>query len=484
MKRTQLEKIIGYFNPTAELRRLAARVRREALVAGYEGAKLGRRTAGWLSSGNSANAELTTDLIRLRERSRELIRNNHFARKAQLEWCAKTIGAGILPRWSKSEAAANAWAQWSSECSSDGLPHFEALQWLVAGAWFESGEVLVRRRGRRPGDGFTVPLQLQVMESDYVDSTKNGQMEGGYAVQGIQFDLLGRRTGYWLYSQHPGDAFLAGSFRAGMQSKLVPAEDVIHVYEALRPSQARGVPRLAAVMLAMRDIDDWEDAELVRKKTEACLAAFVTSPEGEALALTSQTTDAAGNTVEAFEPGMITRLKPGEDVKLNQPAAAGGYADYKRARVRDLAAGIGMPYEILTGDLSQVNYSSYRAGLLSFKAVVEAAQWSILIPLLCDRVMRWWAEAADLAGLVPMKEALSAEWSPPAFELLDREAEAKADALQLQAGTMTWPQAVARQGFDPEKQLAEVEKYSERLRRAGVTFTGSEKGGSDAKAAQ
>lgn len=463
MKRTQLDKIIGWFSPTAELRRLTARMR---ISAAYEGAKTGRRTAGWLTSGNSANAEIGPDLAKLRERSRSLIRDQHYAAKALSEWRSKTVGTGIVARMAD-ERLQRQWDAWSKVCSADGYPTFEALQSMVAGSVFESGECLVRFRRRSASDGVTPPLQIQVLESDWLDLDKTQSTDTGYIIQGVEFNQIGQRVAYWLYAQHPGEVLSTG-VRGGLslKSARVPASEVLHIYDPTRPGQVRGVPKLSSVMLAMRDLDDWLDAEIVRKKTEACLAAFVTSPEGEALALTSQTTDTNGNVVEQFEPGMITHLKPGENVTLAQPSSSGGIEEAERVFARKIAAGVGMPYEILTGNLSTTNYSSYRAGLLSFRDSVQAFQWNVMIAKLCEPVFAEFAKAISVTRSIDA----AATWAPPAFDLLDRESEAKADQIMLQIGTLTWAQAVARQGEDPETQLAEIEKYSDRLQAAGVSF--------------
>jgi lambda family phage portal protein len=464
-------------------RRARFRMLKEQIIRfAYEGARIGRRTSGWLASANSANAEIAPDLPRLRERSRELIRNNHFAAKAALEWVTKTVGTGILPRHigdvSLDQRVTDLWNAFARKCSADGLPHFPAIQALVARTVFESGECLVRLRVRDARDRLPVPLQLQVLEPDFLDLNKTGPVrrpdggEAGYIIQGVEFDLVGRRVAYWLFPQHPGEVTLTNFSRPTLTSMRVPSDQILHIYDVnlIRPGQVRGVPRLAPVMLTMRDLDDWEMVELVRKRTEACLAAFIKTPDGQQFALTAQTSDADGKPVETFEPGMVVRLKPGEEIEFNTPQYAGGYREYKSSRVHDLAAGIGMPYEILTGDLSQVNYSSYRAGLLGFRDAVEAFQYNVLIPQLCEPVYAAVMNAAVIAGLLPDGD-FSCEWTPPAFDLLDREAEAKADELMLRIGTMTWDQAVSRQGYDPRRQIAEIAARRPQLDAAGVAFT-------------
>jgi lambda family phage portal protein len=468
-----LDRAIDFVSPAAGLRRARLRAMSEIARLSYEGAKTGRRTLGWNTTNKSANAEIGPDLAKLRDRSRDLIRDNHYAAKAAMEFQAKVVGAGIMARMP--EPAQSAWNQWARQCSADGLGHFAAVQSLIARALFESGEVLVRRRLRRgaAASGMKVPLQLQVLEPDFLDLSKtgtvtDGENASGYIIQGVEFNTWGQRVAYWLFSQHPGEVTTTIFSKSAFMSSRVEASEVLHIYDCQRPQQVRGVPHLAPVLLAMRDLADWEDAELVRKKTEACLAAFITSQEDSPLGLAS-TDSVTGLSVETFEPGMITRLKPGEAITVNQPTYAGGYADYKRSRVRDLASGIGIPFEILASDLSTVNYSSYRSGLLSFRDRIEHIQENILIPQLCWPVWEWFLSAAnDFGGVgIPPVEV---EWQAPAFDLLDREVEAKADTEMLANGTMSWPQAVSRQGYDPEKQIVEIETWHPRLIAAGVTF--------------
>ena len=115
----------------------------------------------------------------------------------------------------------------------------------------------------------------------------------------------------------------------------------------------RGVPWFAPVILKLRDLDDYDDAELMRKKIEACFAAFVTGAQDEET-LGKPSTGISGDRVESFEPGMIEYLEPGKDVKFASPSANGGYAEYMRLQLHAVAAGVGLTYELLTGDLSQV----------------------------------------------------------------------------------------------------------------------------------
>ena len=263
--------------PRTAARRYAARVAISNLRRDYDAAGRGRGTAGWSSRGTAADAEIADDGPLLRHRMRDLVRNNPHAAKAVAVLVNNIIGAGIMPRAASGDDKLDRkvdalFERWTAECDADGQLDFYGLQTLICREMVEAGEVLVRRRLRRASDGLAVPLQLQVLEADFLDATKSGASGAGRLVQGIEFDPVGKRRAYWLYAEHPGDAY--GALQNGLQSRPVPASEIAHVYEKQR-TQARGVPWGAPVIRSLRDLDDYEVAELVRKKTEACVTAIV-----------------------------------------------------------------------------------------------------------------------------------------------------------------------------------------------------------------
>ena len=249
--------------------------------------------------------------------------------------------------------------------------------------------------------------------------------------------------------------------RGGILSQAVPASEVMHTYCILRPGQVRGVPWLAPVMLALRDLDDYRDAERMRKKTEACLAGIVTRAEGSGgLPLGAKSTDPkTGNTLERMYPGMIEYLKPGEDIKFNAPSAAGGYREYLMAELQGVGAGVDVPYELLSGDLSNVNYSSYRAGMLGFRNAIEAFRWLTLIPMYCRPAWRRFIDTLVLIGKLP-EANYGVQWTAPKFESVDPLKDAMAELKKIRTGTLTLTEAIAQNGYDPEKQLLEIQRVN------------------------
>ncbi|MDN2565262.1 phage portal protein [Aquibium sp. A9E412] len=457
--------------PRMAARRVLARQAFETLTRGYDGAARGRRTEGWRAPGSSADTEIGAAGALLRDRMRDLVRNNPHAAKAVAVLVNNIIGAGIMPRAASGDDTLDRkvdalFERWTAECDADGQLDFYGLQTLICREMVEAGEVLVRRRLRRASDGLPVPLQLQVLEADFLDAAKSGAIGAGRLVQGIEFDPVGKRRAYWLHAEHPGDAY--GALQNGLQSRPVPANEIAHVYEKQR-TQARGVPWGAPVIRSLRDLDDYEVAELVRKKTEACVTAIVFGDDEAQQGIAPSVVDADGNRVEQFEPGLIAYARGGKDIRFNQPSANGGYGEYKRASLHTISAGFRVPYELLTGDLSQVNYSSIRAGLVEFRRQIDAVQWQLFIPMFCAPVWRWFTEAAWAAGQIP-SPTVPVEWSPPKFEAVDPQKDAMANLLSIRSGTMTLAEVIARQGRNPDAVLAEIAATNAKLDALGLVL--------------
>ena len=464
-KRTEnfIDRAIGYFNPVAGMKRARARHALQ-LTRSYEGAKTGRRTGGWSTNGTSANAEIGPALSTLRNRSRSLARDNPYAAKAMTAWVANIVGTGIIAKFS---AGQDLWDKWIKECDADGQFDFYGLIALIERARFESGEVLIRLRWRRPEDGLTVPLQLQVLEPDYLASFKNERLaNGGWIFNGIEFDALGKRAAYWLYSNHPGDA---APILMNLFPSRVPAEDVIHYYKKTRPGQVRGVPDLHPVLLKMRDLDDYQEAELVRKGIEACFAAFVTTDdESKSLGETS-TEDTTQHRIENLGAGMIQYLKRDETVTFGQPHPMSGYKEFTDDHRLAVAAGAGVTFEQLTGNLSQVNYSSIRAGTLEFRRACDQHQWLNLIPSVCDKIARAFLTAATLGGKLTNAKATVA-WTPPKWDWVDPLKDLGGELLEVAAGLKSWQSAVRRRGEDPDKTIAEIAEDQAKFKKAGISI--------------
>jgi lambda family phage portal protein len=223
-------------------------------------------------------------------------------------------------------------------------------------------------------------------------------------------------------------------------------------------------------MRTLRDLDDYETAELVRKKTEACVVGFVTpGDDSYDTSIAPSVVDSNGVTVEKFEPGLIAYLRGGKDIKFNTPSANGSYEAYKRACLRTVAAGWRIPYELLSSDLSGVNYSSIRAGLVEFRRLVSASQWQLFIPMFCQPTWDWFCEAAYLARLIPVRH-IPCEWAPPKFVAVDPLKDATADLLAIRTGTRTLAEVIAEHGRNPDDVINEIAAMNAKTDSLGLVL--------------
>src|ERR1035437_9334088 len=193
-----IDKMIGYFSPERGFRRAQYRAATTEVFA-YDGAKSGRRTDGWIAAGGDANTEVGAGLVLLRNRSRELLRNNPYATKAIAELVGNTVGTGIVPQAKTGNPELDAiidaeWPFFAENCDPGGQLDYYGMQSLLVRTIAESGDGVVRFRGRLAQDNFRIPLQLQMLEGDYLDVARTMGTANGHVIQGVQFNLYGQRS--------------------------------------------------------------------------------------------------------------------------------------------------------------------------------------------------------------------------------------------------------------------------------------------------
>jgi lambda family phage portal protein len=451
----------------------------------HEVAGRGRRAMAWTPGNPGALATMLDTLTELRTKSRDLARRNAWANAALEAYVSNAIGTGIKPQSMIADAALREtvhrlWSDWVGDADAAGLTDYYGLQALACRAMLEGGECLIRLRPRRPEDGLTVGLQLQLLEPEHLPLTLNTTLASGHTIQaGIEFDLLGRRVAYHLYRTHPEDGVMAPmSSSLGNDTVRIPASEIVHLFRPLRPGQIRGEPWLARALVKLHELDQYDDAELVRKKTAAMFAGFVTRVAPEDQLLGESEADENGVALAGMEPGTMQILEPGEDVKFSQPADVGAnYTEFLRAQFRAVAAAMGVTYEQLTGDLSQVNYSSIRAGLLEFRRRVESIQHGVLIHQMCRPIWRAWFTQAVLEGALPIRafsdnrrDLLAVKWIPQGWQWVDPQKEFNAMKLAIRSGLLSRSEAISAFGYDAEDVDQEIANDNARADTLGLVF--------------
>jgi len=471
MRMNPLDRLIGWINPHAGLRR---HFDRQRLERAYDAASP-RDKWNPRRSGASANADHWADAPKIRAKARALVQNVPYIAAALSGLVADTVGTGIVPRATGRQADIinTLFADWSKVCDADGRTDFYGLQALADRAMEQDGEVLIRLRPRFVSDGLPVPMQLQVLEVDWIDTTR---MEGdpssgnGSVINGIEYDALGRVVAYWLWDQHPGDITLKRSMRTF--SKRVPAESIIHLFAPQRPGQGRGFSRFAAVIPRVRDLQLYEDAEIARKNLETRLSVL-----GSGDVATLGNPQAGGDTVDpaaaakgdlgALSSGSITMVPAGVNLTVVEPKAAGGYVEYVKQQLHIIAAGCDVTYEMLSGDMHEVNFSSARVAVLQYRRKIEQLQWLVFIPGFCAPIWRAFIDAATAAGKIQRPD-YAVEWATPKWDYVNPVQDVAADVASINSGLTSLSECIRRRGYSPAAVFAEIATDFETLKASGV----------------
>ena len=435
----------------------------------YESAGATRRHKYWATASSGPNAEIGTSLPKTRDRTRALGRDNPWAKRAVQAIVVNTVGDGIRAQWAD-PAVQQAWDRWfgSSQMDAGGMLDGHAFTALALRTVIEGGEVLVRKRPRRPEDGLEVPLQVQMLEGDQLDLSKSEILpSGARIIQGVEFDAIGRRSRLWIVPEHPGD-LLMGQIKP--DSQPYPAASFVHLFRVDRPNQVRGMPWGSGSVHRLRLLDDYAEAQMERMRQAACFMAFRRLPDDPSLYESPNRTVNADTSIpmDRLEPGAIEDLPPGWDIEFAQPPSPEDDSAFTATRLREIAADYGIPYEVLTGDLSQVNFSSARMGFNEFARNIDTWRWQLLVPRLLDPLVAWFREAAALVGLTVRQERPL--WTAPARVMVDSTREVPALIKAVRAGLMSMPQAIRQQGYDPDVLLAEEAAWRAKTAEAGVLF--------------
>ncbi|MFP5497059.1 phage portal protein [Pseudomonas sp. P7779] len=461
------------------------------IKASYEGAGEGRRSASWEASDNGINSINTPALRNLRARSRAAVRNDPYAFNVIDKRVSNLIGTGITPRPTTDDAALRKvkqqlWDDWVDEADADELTDFYGMQALVARTVETAGECFVRLRPRSLDEGLAVPLQLQTLAPEFVPHDKFETTKNGNIIRaGIEFNPAGKRVAYWMYRSHPRDS---SSLNSGYNQLVrVPASQVLHIFEPVEPGQLRGVPRLAPVLKRLRSLDNYDDAVLFRQEVANLFAGFISRPPPDAGQtprdpVTGQllVTDRDGFTpMVALEPGTMQELAPGEEVEFSKPPDAGNnYPDFMRQQLMAAAAGSGTPYEILTGDMREVNDRALRVVLNEFRRRLEQLQFGVYVHQLCRPVRAAWMDMAVLSGALVLedyaqrrREYLRTRWVPQGWAYIQPVQDVQARRMEVQAGFASRSEMVLRTGYDAETVDAENAADLARATDFGLNYT-------------
>lgn len=435
----------------------------------YNSAAWNKQTQDWIASSTSQDAETRMALRALRNRSRDLERNNDWVVNAFRTITNNVIGTGVRmqsqikigrgPGSSKLDKKRNAavemaWKRWcrADSCHTAGKLSFADIEQLLIRSVARDGDIGVRLVKERFGKS-KVPFALEIIEADLLDDEMNGRAKNGNEVRmGVEVDTWQRPVAYHFFTRHPGDYQVP--FNKLAPRIRIPADEIIWLHRSTRAGQTRGIPWLASTAARLRHMGGYEEAEVIAARASACQMGFVQQADPD---FENDVADAvaAGDRVEEFQPGKIAYLGPGESYTPHNPTRPSGLlTPFMSYMLRGVASGVGTSFESLSKDYSQSNFSSSRMGILD-----DRDNWRIIqlwmISTFHQVVFEAWLEMAVLSRVLDLPAyEVSPErydmpkWMPRGWGWIDPAKEIKAYKDAVRSGFMTQTGVLAQNGED------------------------------------
>ncbi|MGE4471125.1 MAG: phage portal protein [Desulfovibrio sp.] len=455
----------------------------------YAAAQTGRLVGDWFPANQNINMLVSQASPLVRSRMRQLVRDFPPFARAVNSLVKYTVGTGFqfqshaaLPDGSPDKRARaaieEAWRVFCEEADAAGSPALRlSLHELAALARrqdCEQGEFLAVFQERRDRRDALLPFGLAFYESERLTALHARAENGNEVHDGVEYD---RRTGAIAAFHLLEDGYARRVFR-------VPAERAVFGLNRLRVGQLRGITPFAPALLLARDLGMTMDAEIDAAKLASKWLAVVKTPDAAGYQrerITGQ--DEEGRSIENMENAILEYLEPGEDIEIKSHQRGGeNFQSFTRFILRLVAITVDLPYEILSGDTSGLNYSTLRVIRNDFAQALAPDQRRH-ISQFYQPVFRHFLDEAVLRGRLRLPGYWSEPWRyrrglwiPPGMKPVDPLREFKAAAEAINAGLRSPQEVILERGGDPERVLAELADWRRMQREHGLDGAGAEIG--------
>ena len=453
------------------------------------------RLTDWNPPNGDANAVTIPDLIKVRNRSRDAALNNPIAQAVRRTMADYVVDRGLRPQslidYEKLGISEQQAQDWQGACESfyeqeskkadvTGKCDMPALQRLIYLSMWDGGDVfpsfpmVADDRGRKA-------TRINLIEAERVDSPPD-LMSDPAVNGGVATDSWGRPYGFWVYRGHPGDVKdVRGQTQFEFWRRIRGGRlNVMQLYHQERIGQARGIPGFAQGLPLIDQIGEYVDDVALQAQIQTRMGFFI-----EVAGNPIEQAKAMGNSKfysdlqkRGIAPAAFNLLRQGDKLHTVGSTAPGQYFDQFLVRLqRVIAACIGAPYEILFGDVAAANFSSIRAGFLSFRKKIQAEQ-DILIPVLQAYwnhvIHEAWLDGklGDVGLSIPFEsdpEAWTrATWIRPAPGYVDPTKEFQAYKIGVDNGFMSLGQVIAEGGGKFEDVARRIAYEQRFLKELGV----------------
>ena len=373
------------------------------------------------------------------------------------------------------EAHEKAWKEWQKAkyCDVKQQQNFIGLCKLAIKTCAREGECLIRIvKGKNAGAwGFA----LQLIDPRRLDIDKNDvsiQPNGNFIRFGIEFNSYGKPLKYYI--KRYDDDLLNQTY--GEPYDVIPADEIIHLFLPQFIDQKRGIPWFAPVLMHMNMLNGFEVAAVEHARAGACQMGFITNSDPEAYDDEDDKTN-MDMEIEA-SPATFHELPPGYKVEKFDPNYPNGEFDvFSKSILRSIAVGLNAGYSSVSGDLSSVNFSSLRQGILDEREVWKGLQeW--FKSGFCEKVHAYWLKYSLLYSRIKcgngylkperIEKYKNVTWSMRRWSWVDPVKDVNAAAISVQNGFRSRSDVIREQGRDPDDVWNEVEKENETIKTKGI----------------
>ncbi|WP_044645703.1 phage portal protein [Paenibacillus terrae] len=525
-----LDKTLNFVAPGIAAKREASRLdvaRHEAAQAvinsykeSFVGKGYGRHGASrtkssmvmWQTPVGDADADIHENINELRARARDLHMGSDVVAAAHKGLRTNIVGTGLrlnpafdskflnLSDQESEDLRANIhreWALWAetSKCDAAGLNDFYELQALAFLSTLMSGDVF-SLLPMLPRDHAVYDLRINLVEADRCDTPFNVQLDNVDRVQsGVEVDADGMVVAYHFSNRHPGSSrFDLTNEREWVRVEKYGGQtgriNVIHLFEAERPGQRRGIPIIAPIIESLKLLNQYTEAELMAAVITSMYTVFVKTPgddgqdpygmdEPETHNQYQEPIPGTGGDNIKMGRGAIVYLDPGEDVQFANPLRPNpNYEAFVRALLKQIAAALELPYEILTKQFTS-SYSASRGALLeAWKMYRMRRSW--LAKTFCQPIYEEWFVEAVTKGRINAPGIFDdpaifaaytrAEWHGPSQGLLDPTKEVGAAVTRIENNLSTaTKETVELNGGSWEQNIQQRAYEKARLKELGLT---------------
>lgn len=457
-------------------------------LRGYAGAKTNRFTADWLTDYSTINRQIKNDVKAIRERARDMWKNNPLIRAYRKRLLSDVIGpdgfklqmrvknADGTPDQKANELIEKAWVEWTKKdfCTMSGTLTFTQVLWLLIEQYKRDGEFICRKVLTDKAQN-KFGFSLELIEPDLLDETKNDFNGENAIIMGIEFNQWKRPINYY-FKEYDLKQEMTGllpytGYNSGNWNK-VSADQIVHLFDPEHSNQFRGMSHLAPIMLEMRQLNGYDEAAVLGARLGASKNIFIKREKDTELQ--GEDTTEQGDVIQYVSYGEAHYLNPGESIESwnpNYPNAE--YADFVKAIQRRLAVALGMSYNAWLSDLEGVNFSSMRSGLLT-----ERDQWLIdqafIIETFLEPIFSAWLKMALMSGAIKLPYGDFERLNHPEFlgrrwQWVDPYKDVQASATAIENNLTTVTRELKKQGIDFDDFVAERKRELDMLKEAGIT---------------